>query len=458
VTKYLAALLAGSCILTAAQNTTNDVLTLSQAVEKASKNYPSIRVSQEQINAAAAGIRLARTAYLPRVDGVAQINRATRNNVFGMLLPQSVFPSISGPVLGTNNFGSAWGSAIGGLVSWEPFDFGLRQANVDIAEASKAQSAATLKRTEFEVATAAADSYLTLAAAQQTVRAAQAGVDRAETLLRTTNAVVNAQLRPGADSSRAEAELAAARTQWIQARQAVEVARATLAQFVSEDPAQITVTSEGLLSLPPDAPPPAANFNTNPIAAEQNASVDQAKAQLRALERSYFPKFSLQAAAYGRGTGNEIDGGRLGGLNGLAPNFQNYAIGFSMTFAVMDLTAIHAREAAQSATIRAQAARSDQIVTELRARWNIALAQLRGARDVAMNTPIQISAALTAAQQATARYESGLGTIDQVAEAQRLLTQAEIDDALAHLGVWRALLGLATAAGDLQPFVSQVSK
>ena len=159
-----------------------------------------------------------------------------------------------------------------------------------------------------------------------------------------------------------------------------------------------------------------------------------------------------------RGSGDEIDGGRLGGLNGLAPNFQNYAIGFSATFPIMDLAAIHAREAAQSATVRAQAARSDQIVTELRGRWNVALAQLRGARDVAMNTPIQISAARAAAQQAAARYESGLGTIDQVAEAQRLLTQAEIDDALAHLGVWRALLGLATAAGDLQPFLSEASK
>jgi outer membrane protein len=458
VTKYAAALLAGFCLLTAAQNTPPDVLTLSQAVEKASKNYPSVRVSQEQINAAAAGIRLARTAYLPRVDGVAQINRATRNNVFGMLLPQSVIPSISGPVLGTNNFGSAWGSAIGGLVSWQPFDFGLRQANVSAAEASRAQSEATLKRTEFEIAAATADSYLTLAAAQQTVRAAQAGVDRAETLLRTTNAVVNAQLRPGADSSRAEAELAAARTQFIQARQAVEVARATLAQFVSEDPSQIAVISDGLLRLPSDAPPSAANFNANPLTAEQNATVEQTKAQLRALERSYFPKFSLQAAAYARGTGDERDGGRLGGLNGLAPNFQNYALGFSVTFPLMDLAAIHARETVQSATIRAQAARSDQIVTELRARWNIALAQLHGARDVAMNTPIQISAARTAAQQATARYESGLGTIDQVAEVQRLLTQAEIDDALAHLGVWRALLGLATTAGDLQPFVTEVSK
>ena len=173
-----------------------------------------------------------------------------------MLLPQSVIPSISGPVLGTNNFGSAWGSAIGGLVSWEPFDFGLRQANVSAAESARAQSEATLKRTAFEIATATADSYLTLAAAQQTVRAAQAGVDRAETLLKTTNAVVNAQLRPGADSSRAEAELAAARTQLIQARQAVEVARATLAQFVSEDPAQIAVIFRWASALASGCPAP----------------------------------------------------------------------------------------------------------------------------------------------------------------------------------------------------------
>src|SRR3954463_3796800 len=105
-------------------------VTLTQAVESSLRNYPAIRVSQEQMNAAAAGIQLARTAYLPRVDALAQANRATRNNVFGLLLPQNVIPPISGPVLGTNNTGTAWGSAIGGLVTWEPFDFGERQANV----------------------------------------------------------------------------------------------------------------------------------------------------------------------------------------------------------------------------------------------------------------------------------------------------------------------------------------
>ncbi|HXB70189.1 MAG TPA: TolC family protein [Candidatus Acidoferrales bacterium] len=187
-------------------------MTLPQAVEAALGNYPSIRVSEEQINAAAAGIQLARTAYLPRVDATAQLNRATRNNVFGMLLPQSVIPSISGPVLGTNNLGTAWGSAIGTLVSWEPFDFGLRRAAVAAAAGSKAQSEAALQRTRFEVVLATADAYLTLAAAQETVRASQAGVDSGEVVLKTIRALVEAQLRPGADQSRAEAELAAART------------------------------------------------------------------------------------------------------------------------------------------------------------------------------------------------------------------------------------------------------
>src|ERR1051326_7839286 len=123
-------------------------LTIGQAVENALRNYPSIVVSQEQVNAAAAAIDLARAAYLPRVDGIGQVNRATRNNVFGLLLPQSVIPSISGPVLGSNNFGTVWGSAVGTLITWEPVDFGLRDAGVSAAKASRARSEASLRRTE----------------------------------------------------------------------------------------------------------------------------------------------------------------------------------------------------------------------------------------------------------------------------------------------------------------------
>lgn len=440
------------------QQTTVTPLTIRQAVENASKNYPSITVSQEQINAANAGIELARTAYLPRVDTLVQVNRATRNNVFGLLLPQSVLPSMSGPVIGSNNFGTVWGSAVGGLVTWEPFDFGLRGASVSVANASRSRAQATLKRTEFEVSVATADAYLTLTAAQETVRAAQAAVDRSEVLLRSVRALTDAQLRPGADASRAQAELAAARTQLAQSQQAVDIAKSVLAQFVGLQPQQVVVSAPKLLEPPPDQLVPAFDLAKNPVTAEQNAVVEQQKAELHVLEKSYVPRFVAQGSAYARGTGAELNGARLGGLNGLAPDTQNYALGFSVTFPVLDFASIRAREASQAATIRAETARYQQISTELTAQRNVALAALSGSRSVAMNTPVEVSSADVAVQQATARYQSGLGTIVEVADAQRLLTQAQIDDALARLNVWRALLRLAATSGDIQPFITGASQ
>lgn len=433
-------------------------LTLTQAVHGALDRYPSIRVSQAQVAAAAAGITLARTSYLPKIDALAQVNRATRNNVFGMLLPQSVLPSISGPVIGSNNTGAVWGSALGASVSWEPFDFGQRRANLELAAATRAQAEATLQRTRFEIAGAAADAYLTLIAAQEMVRAAQAGVDRAATVLRTVTAQVGAELRPGADQSRAEAELAAARTQFIQAEQAVAVARANLAQFTGGEPAQLAIAAEPLLRPAPLDGPVAAGSASNPALLEQNATVEQARAQLHLLERSYFPHFYVQGAVYARGTGAEVDGSRLGGVNGLAPTTQNFGVGLTVTFPVSDLPAIHAREAAQSAAIRAQSARAEQIALELRTQWNRAVANLDGARRVSANMPVQVTAARAASHQATARYQAGLGNIDEVAEAQRLLTQSEIDEALARLSVWRALLAIAVAAGDVEPFLAEAGR
>ena len=91
--KLLTTILAAAT-LAAAQQTPPAEITIAQAVETALRNYPSVRVTQEQMNAAAAAIRLAQTAYLPRVDGLLQVNRATRNTFYGLLLPQSVIPGV----------------------------------------------------------------------------------------------------------------------------------------------------------------------------------------------------------------------------------------------------------------------------------------------------------------------------------------------------------------------------
>ncbi len=442
-------------VLVAAQPTP---LTLTQAVQQSVEKYPAIRGSLEQVSAAAAGINLARTAYLPRADFLGQVNRATHNNVFGLLLPQSVIPSISGPAQGTNSLSSVWGTAVGGLVSWEPIDFGLRKANVDTAKASRDRAAAEVNVTKLQVATAAADAFLTIAAAQQTVIASRAGVERARVFNEVIQTLAKNELRPGADASRSRAELVLAQTQQIQAEQVVAVARAALAQLLGVKPETVTIEPGSLLQLPPAPPVPDVAATQHPLAIAKEAAVTEVKARERALDRIYFPRLYLQGAAYARGTGLQ-PGGRTGGAaSGLGPNIQNWALGAAVTFPAFDWFSIRARKEIEVHNERNAAANYDQTLQDLTGQIERAKAILEGARRVAQNTPIQIEAARTTEQQATARYRAGLGNITEVAEAQRLLTQAEIDDSLARLGVWRALLGLAAVEGDLTPFLTSAGK
>ncbi len=92
---------------------------LNAAVDLALSNHPNLRAAEAQTAAAGARIDVARIAYKPRTDLIWQENRATRNNIFGLLLPQSLISSNSGPVLRTTNKTGTWEGATGALLSWE---------------------------------------------------------------------------------------------------------------------------------------------------------------------------------------------------------------------------------------------------------------------------------------------------------------------------------------------------
>jgi len=436
-------------------------LSIASVVENAERDYPLIHVTEAELNASIANIRLSRTAYLPRVDGMAQLNRATRNNVFGTLLPQGILPSMSGPVINSNNGGSVWGSATGLLVNWQPFDFGLRRANVQSAVEGRDKADATVRRTRLEVSTAAADAYLTVLAAGQTKQAAQAAVDNWETVRQSVHALTSAELRPGADESRIDAEKAVAMTQLALAQEALDMSHATLAKFLTQtNDSGSEVASSQVLSRLPAMGDESVPFQpaANPMMAEQKASVAQSAAQLHATERSWVPQFNLEAAAYGRGTGAELNGQRLSGANGMTPNVGDYAVGVNITFPFMDFASIHAREASQASTLVATQAQEQLTSRELQEQFAQAAAALRASRAVAENTPIGLSSAQTSFAQANARYKAGLSAIDDLAQAQRLLVQAQIDDSIARLNVWRAFLHLQAVRGDLQPFLQAASQ
>src|SRR5215210_4315353 len=170
-------------------------LTLTDAVRLALERYPAVRENRARAQAADRQIDVANTAYLPHLDMLWQVNRATHNNVFGLLLPQAVVPPISGPVLGSSSADSAWGSAAGVLLSWEAIDFGQRRLAVDAARAQGAEAKARTDVSELDIAAAAADAFLTVLASDETVRSTRANVDRLQVFADTVGTLVANQLR-----------------------------------------------------------------------------------------------------------------------------------------------------------------------------------------------------------------------------------------------------------------------
>jgi outer membrane protein len=426
-------------------------ISLPEAVKQATAKYPSVQVSLDQVSEAAAGINLARLAYLPRAEMLGQINRATANNVFGLLLPQTVVSPISGPLLPTGaSFANVWGTAVGVMINWEPFDFGRRQSEVASAAASKTRAEAAVARTELEVATATADAYLTALAAQQTVLSAQAAVTRSQELVRLTEALVKADLRPGADLSRIQSEVLLAQAQVVRAEQTAATARATLVQFTGP-----ATPIHSFRALPP-ATPPTGIATAHPLLREQQAAIDEIKSRQTVIDKSWYPRLNTQANVFGRGSGTNLEGPNPGGTAGLGPNTGNWAIGATVTFPLLEYKTLRARRQIEQQRIARESSRNALLERELAAALDRAQIAVATARSLAIITPQQVTLLRQTLDQTTARYRAGLANLTEVTDTQRLLTQSEIDHALAVLNVWRAELALAATQGDLAPFLSKV--
>jgi len=430
-------------------------LTLDQAIQYARDHYPAVRAALEDVNASAASVDVARGAYLPRLDSMWQSNRATANNVFGQVLPQSVIPSMSGPVLPSTSSQSVWGSATGALFSWEPFDFGLRHAQVAGAEAILARARAGETLTQLEVESAVGAAFLDVVAAQRAVAAVRADVERRDVLRRIVQTLVDNQLRPGAEASRADAERAAAQTRLIQVQQEVVLAQTTLMRVLGVTTGTVTIAGDPFAASAPGAALPTAAAAAHPIAQVQEAAVSEARAHEDALARSDYPRVYLQSSVFARGSGANADGVLDGGADGLALDRANWAAGVQVVFPnLFDFSTLRARKAAAAASTRAESARYEASLLTVTAQQQSAAALLGAARAVAANTPIQLAAAQQSESQARARYDAGLAGIVEVADAQSLLAQAEVQDQVARVNVWRGLLATAVAQGDLSAFVA----
>jgi outer membrane protein TolC len=425
--------------------------TLDEAVAEALATHPSLAELRAERQAAESRVDESRDGLWPAAGVSGEINRSTGNTPPGAFYPALGFVPISGAPRGKALDSGAWQTGVSVWASWDVLSVARQAAAIDVALAGRTQAGAATDAQRLEVAYRAADAFLLLLEAENAVGAVSANVQRAQVLVTATRPLVTQNLRPGVDQARAESELANAQTQLARAEQTREVRRAELAEALGHGGARVEA-APGPLVGPIDqlARPAAKNLVEHPQVIAATAAASRTAEARRLVEIEYLPRLDLVAALWVRGSGIYNSPAA-----GLVPDIANWAAGAVVTWSILDIPTIRARARVAEAEYAAAVSRRDEVSLAVSGELARASAIVEGAVRVAQQTPAALASATAAAQQALARYQSGLAPVVDVADAQRVLAQAEIDDAVARLEVRRALLLLARASGDLGPFLAQ---
>jgi outer membrane protein TolC len=445
---------AAASLLFAAPAAAQESFRIDQAVRFALEHHPALRGRAASEKVATARADVARAGELPDLSAVGQVNRATGNVVPGSLFGMRNLPAISGPPRGRTFDEGAWGTTVGATASWDLIGLARRMREVDaaLAEVGRAKDGTDVVR--LDVAFDSADRFIEAVVREQAVLAAHASLERAAVFVGMVKALVDQSLRPGVDLSRAESERALAETQLARAEQAAAIARVQLAEALGAPERDARPVAEPLLSTPTIGPRPASAGN--PRLREAESARRSAAIRRAAVGLEYLPRLEFLGALWTRGSGLSAGGVSYGKADGLVPNTPNWAVGLVLTWPVLETVAARARTRAEEGNVELASARQQEIAQAIQAQLSTAAASLEGARKVATKTPVAVTAAQAAERQATARYKAGLAPAVDVADAQRLLAQAEIEDAVARAQIWRGLLYVARATGDLSPFLDQV--
>jgi outer membrane protein len=433
-----------------AQTTATTPYTLDAAVAEALATHP--RLSELHANELAAESRVDQEhdRIWPTAGVSGEINRSTGNTPPGTFFPAPGFVPISGAPRGKSLEAGSWQTGVSAYIGWDILSVARQAAAIDVALAGRKAATAATDAQRLEIAYQAADVFLQVLESDEALRAQVANVQRAQVLLGATKPLVTQNLRPGVDETRAEAELANARTQLARAEQTREVRRAELAEALGHAGTRVEVVP-GTLLEPVDRLhiPKANDISGHPQVVQAAAAASLAAEGRRLVTVEYLPRLDLVGALWLRGSG--LYGSPA---DGIVPDIANWAGGAVVTWSILDIPAIQARARIANADYAAAIARRDAVLLAVSGQLARATAIVEGAIRVSQETPPALASARAAEQQALARYQSGLAPVVDVADAQRVLAQAEIDDAVARLEVRRALLLLSRASGDLGPFLA----
>ena len=443
----------GSSTAGAQQVIPSKAMTLREALAFAHAHQPVIRVSLARVAARREEAKIPDGQWLPVVGVTAQLFGATANNTTGGYVARSFMdiPRIGGTrATGAGTFSPYATSFAGVGATQEVFDFGriAAQRAVGDALAVAAQSDADAERLDIDFGVE--EAYFAVLAAKSVVVASEQAYERTRVHRDLAKAGVDAGLRSPIELTRAEADLGRFDLGRIRARGGLTIAQSVLAAAIGSPELAIDVSGEA-----PNASDMPSLREAMQRAAARDPRIQQALAMLkaeeartRAIRAELRPDVSLTGTFSGRAGGAPPSSGDLPSGGGALPIVPNWDVGIVFLWPIFDGT-VSARENASRA--REQVRREE--IAAVRLAQIAAIRQAFVAVEVARTALPGFERSLEAARanyaQADARFRGGLGTSVELADAEALRTDAEIQLAMGkfELARSRAAFGRTIAEG-----------
>jgi outer membrane protein len=205
------------------------------AVKTALADNPQIVSAQQAVTAATQNVAVARTGLQPSVSFQGTGGEGTSTT------------SINGVTVGLP---ALQGTASAGVVGNLPiFDAGKTAAQVALAQSTLASDEAALKQTEQTIELNTATAFFNVLSAEQQTTVEQAALTQAQQNLALTQAQVRAGVAPQSDVIQAQAQVAQAEVNFLNAQSQIATTKSALQAVLGAD-----VTSDVAVQQPP-APP-----------------------------------------------------------------------------------------------------------------------------------------------------------------------------------------------------------
>ncbi len=431
-------------------------MTLPDALAYARVHQPAIRAALARIAAEKEQAEVPRSQWLPVVGVTAQIYGATANNTTGTYLAT---PNVDVPRIGATRTvtqaDATWRpyatTFVAAGINQEIFDFGRIAAQSAAADALVEVRKLDARAAELDIALNVEEAYFAVDAAKAVLAAANGTVERAQVHRDLAAAGVKSGLRSPIELTRAEADLQRFDIERIRAEGGVSVSQSVFANAVGvPDPA---LDIAGAPTSPSQVPTLSDALER---AARKDPELLSAIARLHAQEQ--------QTHAIGAELRPDISGtgtisGRAGGAppssgpgdvtgDGFLPVVPNWDVGLVLSVPLFDGN-IAARRNAARALENVRRSEIDLAREGLRAKVTQAYVEVDVARAALPGLRRALDAAIANYAQADARFKAGLGTSVELADAEALRADGEIQLAIGifNLAKARAALGRAIAEG-----------